>query len=514
MEHAMVKQDAAFIELITASGPGLVAIVRGADKRVLFVNSFFEYELGCSNDEVTSEEVYFTDFIDEYQHDRLRYHMLSVKDVYDKSTAYIIYKIRRRDTGQVKSYYVFIAPVPESDGYQDMYKLVMMPDLSQWKMPFTSFESRELFLEHFQSETFGTFEYLIDKDKTYWSEGIYEIYEVSPGQKNITRDFASSFIHHDDKLRIRHMAKEAMKTGGPIDMEFRIVTGDGHVKVIHSLGKVVLDAAGHPVKLVGSLRDVTAQRSIENDLKQKVEELYHSNQELEEFAYVASHDLQEPLRKITTFSSRLMERYKDVLTGEGEMYLTRMNASAENMRALINDLLEFSRISNTQQPFAPTDLNLVLKMVKGDLELIIEETGAVITCDKLPVIDAVQSHIKQLFTNIIGNAIKFRKPDIAPRIEISAVETDGAVLKKFSLPLNRGRYYTIVISDNGIGFEKEYAQKIFNVFQRLHGKAEYPGSGIGLAICKKIIEYHHGVIYAEGRPGEGSSFTFIVPENK
>lgn len=513
MEYNILKQDPVFLRQITAAGPGLVAIINGSDKKILFVNSFFANELGCDNDKVLSEDVYFTDFMEHYQHDRLKHHMLSVKDVYDKSTSYIIYKLKHWTSGEIKSYYVFIAPIKgDADTANDLYKVLIMPDLSQWKMPFTSFDSRELFLEHFQSESFGTFEHLFGADITYWSEGVYEMYEVDKAEKKITREFARGFIHPEDRDKVVASTDNAIKTGEEVDVEFRIIIGT-RIKILHCLAKVINDAAGRPVKLIGSVRDVTAQRNIENDLKRKVEELYQSNRELEEFAYVASHDLQEPLRKITTFSSRLMERYKDVLTGEGEMYLARMNASAENMRMLINDLLEFSRITNAEQPFSSIDLNFILRLVKTDLELVIEETGASVQADRLPVIDGIQSYIKQLFLNIISNAIKFRKPGVAPQIHISAAETESQEKIKYRLMLD-ARYYTITISDNGIGFEKEYEQKIFNVFQRLHGKSEYPGSGIGLAVCKKIVEQHGGVIFAKGQLGQGAIFTIIIPEKK
>jgi signal transduction histidine kinase len=514
MEQVTVTQDTAFYQQVAAAGPGFVAIVRGSDLRLLFVNKFFELELDCTNEEVGEKEIYFTDFLTPFQHDRLKHQMLSVKDAYNKSIAYVIYHLSPRNTDRLRPYYFFAAPMEiKSDTGEDIYKILMMPDLSQWTMPFTSFETRELFLEHFQSEDFGTFEWLIGVDRAYWSEGLYRIYEVDPSEKNITRDFAGSFIHPEDRARAAQQSADAISQGKTIDFEFRLITAKGNHKIVHSLAKLVYDKQGNRVKLVGSVRDITNQRSIENDLKHKVDELYQSNKELEEFAYVASHDLQEPLRKITTFSSRLMERYKEALTGEGEMYLTRMNASAENMRTLINDLLEFSRVANAQQPATETDLRLVVKMVKADLELIIEETSSTISIGTLPVIEAIPAQMKQLFQNMIGNAIKFRRKDVPPLISITSQPAEPADIKRLGLNV-KNRYYCITIADNGIGFEKEYAQKIFNIFQRLHGKAEYPGSGIGLAVCKKIVEHMGGAIYAESVRGEGSTFTIIIPEKQ
>ena len=190
-----------------------------------------------------------------------------------------------------------------------------------------------------------------------------------------------------------------------------------------------------------------------------------------------------------------------------------MTASADNMRKLINDLLDFSRISKKDQLYEQVNLNVILQQVKNDLELIIEETGTVISSDSLPTVEAIPSQMKQLFSNIIGNAIKFRKPAISPLITI---ETNILIEKeKQRLELvNNKNYYQIAISDNGIGFEEEYNSRIFQVFQRLHGKSEYPGSGIGLAICKKILEHHHGAIYAKSTPDLGAGFFLILPQDQ
>ena len=389
----------------------------------------------------------------------------------------------------------------------------MHPDLSKWDMPFSSFNTRELFLEQFTSEDFGTFEWFLESDKLYWSKGLYRIYEIDETKTDISRIYAQRFIHPNDKETVVTSTNQAIGKDGIIDIEFRIVTASQKIKVLHSLARLVKSADESQTKFVGSVRDITEQHNIEQDLKNKVEELNHSNRELEEFAFIASHDLQEPLRKITTFSDRLTDKYKDVLSGDGLMYLSRMIASAENMRSLINDLLEFSRITKTQQPFESVNLNLVLKQVQTDLELIIEESGTEIISHSLPQLEAISTQMKQLFTNIVGNAIKFHKPGIAPiiNIETNRLSEDD----KFRFDLHQScAYYKITVSDNGIGFEDEYATRIFQVFQRLHGKSEYPGSGIGLAICKKILEYHHGLIFAENVPGVGARFTFIIPEQQ
>lgn len=258
---------------------------------------------------------------------------------------------------------------------------------------------------------------------------------------------------------------------------------------------------------------VLEKEKFQKILENKVRELDRSNKELEEFAYIASHDLQEPLRKITSFSERLKEKLPANLEPDVQLYLNRMLAATDNMRTLIDNLLEFSRTSRISEPFSRIDLNNVISEVKADLELKIEETSTKIDSDVLPVIDAIPMQMRQLFTNLFTNAIKFRQANTNPEIEIryqvlpeEDVENDH---------LRQGtQYYRIIVRDHGIGFDQEFSMKIFQIFQRLHGKAEYPGSGIGLAICKKIVDNHNGRIYAESEAGKGAEFVIILPESQ
>jgi signal transduction histidine kinase len=502
-----------FLRTVALDGPALVAIVQARDLKVTFVNNTFEYYLGYSNKDLETTGVLFSDFIDDYLKDRLMHQLGNIAEDIASRSRFVVYELTGRN-GAKSPYYLYAAPMSKdgTDITEDSYHFVLHPDFSQWDMPFGSFNSRELFLQQFNSEDFGTFEWIIDVDKVFWSAGVYRIYEVER-QKHIDNLYAREFVHPDDAEKLGSIMKEAMLAGEDVDVEYKIITAKNKVKTIHSLGRMIKNKAGAPIKFVGSIRDISNQRLIEEDLKNKVLELHRSNQELEEFAYVASHDMQEPLRKITTFSDRLSEKYRHLLGADGAMYLSRMIASAENMRSLINDLLDFSRITKTEQPFEPVLLNVVLRMVKTELELVIEETGTVIDSTPLPVIQAISSQMKQLFVNIISNAIKFHKQDVSPVIRIEATKLSEAEINSYEL-LPDTIYHKIQITDNGIGFEEEYALRIFQVFQRLHGKSEYPGSGIGLAICKKILEYHNGMIYAENIPGFGARFTFILPETQ
>jgi signal transduction histidine kinase len=257
---------------------------------------------------------------------------------------------------------------------------------------------------------------------------------------------------------------------------------------------------------VATYEDVTARERFEQTLRQYASRLENSNRELQDFAFVASHDLQEPLRKIESFGNRLVAKYKDQLGEEGQLYLSRMQNAASRMRGLINDLLSYSRITSKAQPFQPLELESILREVISDLQVAIEEADAKIVFAALPIIHADPTQMRQLFQNLISNSLKFRKKDQPSIININA----NICQKTIGLE-DPQEYCEIRLSDNGIGFENKYADRIFAIFQRLHGKGEYEGTGIGLATVRKIVERHGGTIKAEGVPGVGATFTIEVP---
>lgn len=237
------------------------------------------------------------------------------------------------------------------------------------------------------------------------------------------------------------------------------------------------------------------------------DELSRSNRELEEFAFVASHDLQEPLRKIQAFSDRLETMFKDELGEKGIDYIGRMKNAAQRMSNLINDLLEFSRVTTRGKDFDDTDLKGVVNDILSDLEVAINESNAQVEVGELPVIQADKSQMQQLFLNLLSNAVKFRKPGEEPHISVMYEYKD-----EFSEDHNeKVGWQIITIKDNGIGFSQEYADKIFVPFQRLHGRSEYKGTGIGLSVCRRIVERHGGIITAHSKDGEGATFIIKLP---
>lgn len=255
------------------------------------------------------------------------------------------------------------------------------------------------------------------------------------------------------------------------------------------------------------LKDITERKEAAEALERKASELARSNAELEQFAFVASHDLQEPLRKIRAFGDRLKMKCDAALPVEGMDYLERMQNAAARMQTLIADLLTFSRVISRTEPFVEVDLGLVTREVLSDLEVRVEKVGATVTVGELPKIQADPMQMQQLLQNLIGNALKFQPPGVRPQVQITAClveptdeySTGGSLLCE------------LTVQDNGIGFEEKYLEKIFAVFQRLHNRQEYEGTGIGLAVCRRIVDRHGGSITARSKPGEGATFIVLLP---
>ena len=255
-------------------------------------------------------------------------------------------------------------------------------------------------------------------------------------------------------------------------------------------------------QMAGNLQ--TANVSLEN----RTDALERSNQELQEFVYAAAHDLQEPLRKVQAFGDRLMGRYSDALDERGIDYLSRMRDASGRMQTLINDLLTYSRVTTKAKPFMEVDLNEVAQEVVSDLEIRLEETNGRVEIGQLPTIEADRTQIRQLLQNLMGNALKFGRLEEPPVVTISGRIVHAAASSDDPQPRE---LCEIVVEDNGIGFEDAYKEQIFAIFNRLHGRTEYEGTGLGLAVCRKIVQRHGGVISAESTLGRGSTFSVTLP---
>ena len=286
----------------------------------------------------------------------------------------------------------------------------------------------------------------------------------------------------------------------PLEREYKRRDGSAVIMEIHQ--KRIRDEAGRPIGLRTFLLDITQRKRAEAALVEQADKLARSNAELEQFAYVASHDLQEPLRKIQAFGDRLKTKYEAGLGPEGLDYLSRMQNAAARMQVLIQDLLTLSRVASNSKPYASVDLNDVVSTVVSDLEMRIQDCQGRVEIGLLPTIWGDRGQMAQLFQNLIGNGLKFRKPGQNPLVK---------VLSELQKLASGEAAWWITVEDNGIGFDEKYRDRIFQIFQRLHGRNEYEGTGIGLAICRKIVERHSGSITASSTPGAGAKFLITLP---
>jgi two-component system, sensor histidine kinase and response regulator len=291
---------------------------------------------------------------------------------------------------------------------------------------------------------------------------------------------------------------EALRREG-LDVPVIVVSGSlGELTAVECIKQGAADYVlkDHLARLPESVRQAIREKRLREEHKQAQEELARSNQDLEQFAYVASHDLQEPLRMVATYTQLLAERYRGRLDDNADKYIHYAVDGALRMQALVQDLLTFSRIGRQGTDLQSTDCNVVVETAVKNLRTVVDESKARVTHDSLPTVIADGSQLLQVFQNLIGNALKFRGPD-PPAIHVGASK--------------KGREWVFSVADNGIGIAPEFAEQIFVIFKRLHTRAEYPGSGIGLSICKKIIERQGGRIWVESRAGQGSTFKFTLP---
>jgi PAS domain S-box-containing protein len=412
------------------------------------------------------------------------------------------------DTGDIEGVFVICTPVNESDEANARARLAI--------------ESADL----------GTFEIDLKTDKIVTSARFNQIWGV---EGIFDRDQFASCIHKDD-LPIRKKAHEDALITGNLSYEVRLVRNEDLIWV-RVKGKVLRDREGIPSLLVGVVQDITEHKIFAEKLSKQVQErteelqalneelvatneelseananLTKANGELEQFAYVASHDLQEPLRKIQIFTNILNERHAAHLPDDAGTYLSKIGTSAMRMANLIKDLLDYSRLTHNRTLFQQVDLNNIIENVIDDFEVLIKQKKITISAEALPVVRAIPIQMNQLFYNLIGNSIKFSKKGTEAFIAITVKQLTQDHVQEYPALRKENKYFEITVTDNGIGFSQQYAEQIFTIFQRLNDKSKYGGYGIGLALCKRIVQNHNGLIYAFGEQNVGASFKIILPQ--
>ncbi len=353
-------------------------------------------------------------------------------------------------------------------------------------------------------------EWHLKDDKKYYSEHLYDLLGCEVNEFDPTTDNFLHYVHPDDRTFVSNSLTKIQEERDTKEQFYRILKKNGELRYFRSLAKTIDEGDDYKIR-IEVLQDITQFQINRISLEERNRELENINAELASFNHIASHDLQEPLRKIQMFVSRLKDKEKENLSETTTAYLSKIDHATDRMRRLINDLLLFSSASRSEKIFEIVDLNEVLKSSETELQLAIRDTGAMIIKANLPTLLIIPFQIQQLFTNILANSIKYRNPNIQPTILIKCEKIKGKDFISFNLDENL-QYFKIEIIDNGIGFEQAYAEQIFILFKRLHKPTEYPGTGLGLSICKKIIENHNGIILAEGSPGKGAKFTIFLPE--
>jgi PAS domain S-box-containing protein len=341
---------------------------------------------------------------------------------------------------------------------------------------------------------------VLDRDLKFlvWNETM-EHFSGIPANKMVGKQAISVFpwmISEGLDQQFEMALKGQRVSSSDISTEF----SDGSIKWHSGVYSPHRNSKGEIIGIIGMISDVTQRKQDEEELRTATIQLEQSNRELQDFAFVASHDLQEPLRKIQAFGDRLKTKYGPTMDETAHDYLGRMQNAAARMQTLIHDLLTFSRVTSKSKPFESVDLEEITRAVLSDLEIRIEQTGATVDIAPLPIIDADPTQMRQLIQNLLSNALKFQKTDVKPHVRITADRVNS-----------HGDFCEITVSDNGIGFDKKYADRIFTLFQRLHGRSEYEGTGVGLAVCRRIVERHGGKIIAESVPLEGAKFIISIP---
>ncbi len=468
-------------------------IVWDSQSKIELFNRAFEKLTGYASDEVLGKKLDFL-FPNESLNDAREKISQSLKTRLETVEIPILCK-----NGEIKTFLWNSANINDFNSKKLISTIAQGHDITERKRVLNQLkESEEKLTLALENGNIGVWVWNILTNDLEWDERMEKIFGFKPGSFGNKYEAFEACLVEEDIPHTRNAIKKALEEEVPFETIYRIKTNSGNINYINAKALVTKNKDGKPVKMTGVCFDITEmKKGAELALFKLNEELLRSNKELEQFAYIASHDLQEPLRMVSSFTQLLDRRYKDKLDQDAREFIQYAVEGASRMQFMINDLLAYSRIHTKGRDFNQVDMNEVLSQVIRNLQILIKEENALITNDELPSVKADEGQMVQLLQNLIGNSLKFCINP--PRIHISVMEDRDL--------------YTFAIRDNGIGIEKQYFDKIFQIFQRLQPKEEYSGTGIGLAICKRIVERHKGRIWLESEFGKGTTFYFSISKN-
>ena len=406
---------------------------------------------------------------------------------------------RTKKDGTIICILVTLSPIKNVDGEVTGISSIVRDITERKKAEKALIESEEKLNTTIESSPDSIIASDLDLNITSCNRATVNMYEASSSEELIGLN-AMELIDPKDRQKLIESTKIALMEKKSVTLELNSITmNTKKVFPVEISGNSIRNAEGYPIGFVAITKDITERKNAEKEREILIGELERSNKELQQFAYIASHDLQEPLRTISSFTQLLARRYKGQIDKDADEFIDFIVDGTNRMQAMIKDLLQYSRVQTRGEEFKPTDVQDALDKALFNLKITIDENNAEITHDKLPVVIADEKQLIQLFQNLIGNAIKFRKQDEVPKIHVLSKKDE------------ENNEYILGVSDNGIGMDQQYAGRIFELFQRLHTRDEYKGTGIGLAVAKKIVERHGGKIWVESEPGIGSTFYFTLP---
>jgi signal transduction histidine kinase len=409
-----------------------------------------------------------------------------------------------------QTYFVSVSASPLVSNNNIEGALFCLRDITPLRKSIAQLQENEHSLAEAQKlSNMGSWEMDMRSRRMKLSDELCRIYDIPTGEE-VTYDQLLKITHPDDLNLVRTSMLQQLGGNEVSEFTYRIILNNNSIKYLNARVQNHLDPETNPDKHLGTVQDITRRVEIENALHQKNLELQRVNESLEEFVFVASHDMKEPLRKIITFSDMIVKNEKENLSEKSRNYFERMITSSHRMQTIIEDLLSVSGIFQNNENESGS-LDRLISDAVTDLDMRIREKNAQVIYAPVPARFAGSKQFRQVFFNLLNNSLKFSKTDIPPVISISCTEVSPKEAEKYKLAANQD-YININFSDNGIGFDNNYAEKIFQMFERLHSTSEYDGTGIGLAVCKKIAEKHKGTITASGTPGIGASFSVIIPK--